>query len=160
MFPGLTGTNRSDTLIEMLCGVLAYGIVGQLVIILFFAEQAISVSIGWWIGVVTACFCGYHMWWGLDRALDLEEGDAVKRITTYNMLRYIIIVLIMGVVMVTEVGNPLAAVIGIFGLKAGAYMQPFIHKFNKHAAQPDCAAAEVPYKDTPEDVPEEKEVNV
>lgn len=134
MFPGLTGTNRNDTLIEMLCGILVYGVIGQLVILLFLNDKA-ALSIGWWIGVVTALVSGYHMWWGLDRALSVGEKDAVKLSTSYNMLRYVATVVIMGVVMVTEIGNPLAAVFGVFGLKAGAYMQPFIHKFNKSAVE-------------------------
>ena len=127
MFPGLTGTNRSDTLIELLCGILVYGVIGQLVILCFLHDK-IWLSIGWWIGVLCAVLGAYHMWWGLDRALDFGEKDAVKLITSYNLLRYAVIVIIMGIVMVTEIGNPLAAVFGVFGLKAGAYMQPFIHK--------------------------------
>ena len=127
MFPGLTGTNRSDTLIELLCGILVYGVIGQLVILCFLHDK-IWLSIGWWIGVLCAVLSAYHMWWGLDRALDLGEKDAVKLITSYNLLRYAAIVIIMGIVMLTEIGNPLAAVFGVFGLKAGAYMQPFIHK--------------------------------
>lgn len=127
MFPGLTGTNRSDTLIELMCGILVYGVVGQLVILCFLHDK-IWLSIGWWIGVLCAVLGAYHMWWGLDRALDFGEKAAVKLITSYNLLRYAVIVIIMGIVMVTEIGNPLAAVFGVFGLKAGAYMQPFIHK--------------------------------
>ena len=127
MFPGLTGTNRSDTLIELLCGILVYGVIGQLVILCFLHDK-IWLSIGWWIGVLCAVLGAYHMWWGLDRALDFGEKAAVKLITSYNLLRYAVIVIIMGIVMVTEIGNPLAAVFGVFGLKAGAYMQPFIHK--------------------------------
>ena len=127
MFPGLTGKNSSDTLIELLCGILVYGVIGQLVILCFLHDK-IWLSIGWWIGVLTAVLSAYHMWWGLDRALDLGEKDAVKLITSYNLLRYAAIVIIMGIVMLTEIGNPLAAVFGVFGLKAGAYMQPFIHK--------------------------------
>ena len=127
MFPGLTGTNRSDTLIELMCGILVYGAVGQLVILCFLHDK-IWLSIGWWIGVLCAVLGAYHMWWGLNRALDFGEKDAVKLITSYNLLRYAVIVIIMGIVMVTEIGNPLAAVFGVFGLKAGAYMQPLIHK--------------------------------
>ena len=127
MFPGLTGTNRSDTLIELMCGIIMYGVVGQLVILCFLHDK-IWLSIGWWIGVLCAVLGAYHMWWGLDRALDFGEKDAVKLITSYNLLRYAVIVIVMGLVMVTEIGNPLAAVFGVFGLKAGAYMQPFIHK--------------------------------
>ena len=112
MFPGLTGTNRSDTLIELLCGILVYGVIGQLVILCFLHDK-IWLSIGWWIGVLTAVLSAYHMWWGLDRALDLGEKAAVKLITSYNLLRYAAIVIIMGIVMLTEIGNPLAAVFGV-----------------------------------------------
>ena len=130
MFPGLTGTSRSETLIELICGTVLYGAVGQVLILCFWDDKG-WLSIGWWIGVLCAVFGAYHMWWGLDRALDLDEKNAVKLCTSYNMLRYAAIVIIMGIVMVTEIGHPVAAVFGVFGLKAGAYMQPFIHKIKR-----------------------------
>ncbi|MBR3762032.1 MAG: hypothetical protein IKK59_04755 [Lachnospiraceae bacterium] len=129
MFPGLTGTNSNETLKEMLCGMLVYGVLGQIVIWLFI--RGIGVSLGWWIGVLTAIGCGYQMWWGLDRALDLSESEASKKMMVYSMFRYIAIVVIMAVVMITEIANPLAAVFGVFALKAGAYLQPLIHNFYK-----------------------------
>lgn len=129
MFPGLTGTNSNETLKEMLCGMLVYGVLGQIVIWLFI--RGIGVSLGWWIGVLTAIGCGYQMWWGLDRALDLSESEASKKMMVYCMFRYIAIVVIMAVVMITEIANPLAAVFGVFALKAGAYLQPLIHNFYK-----------------------------
>ncbi len=127
MFPGLTGTNNNETLKEMLCGMLVYGVIGQIVIWLFI--KGTGVSLGWWIGVLTAIACGYQMWWGLDRALDLSESEASKKMITYSMLRYAAIVVIMATVMITEIANPLAAVFGVFALKAGAYLQPLMHNF-------------------------------
>ena len=130
MFPGLTGSDSNGTLKEMLCGMVLYGLVGQIVILLFIRGD--GGSLGWGVGVLTAIGCGYQMWWSLDRALDLSEGDASKKVMTYSMLRYIVIVAIMAVVMITEFANPLAAVFGVFALKAGAYLQPLMHKlFNK-----------------------------
>ena len=126
MLPGLTGTNSNETLKEMLCGMLLFGAVGQIVILLFI--RGAGTSLGWWIGVLTAMGCGYQMWWGLDRALDLSEGDASKKMVFYGLLRYGVIVAIMAVVMITEIANPLAAVFGVFALKAGAYLQPLMHK--------------------------------
>ena len=126
MFPGLTGAKANGTLKEMLCGMLVYGIVGQFGILLFFRET--GVSLGWWIGVITALGCGYQMWWGLDRALDLPEGEASKKMIFYSMLRYVSVVAVMALVMITEFANPLAAVFGVFALKAGAYLQPLMHK--------------------------------
>lgn len=126
MFPGLTGASSNNTLKEMLCGMLVYGVVGQAVILLFIRGG--GVSLGWWIGVLTAMGCGCQMWWGLDRALDLSESEASKKMMAYSMLRYVAIVVIMAVVMLTEVANPLASVFGVFALKAGAYLQPLMHK--------------------------------
>lgn len=126
MFPGLTGASSNETLREMMCGMLLYGMIGQLIILLFI--RGTGVSLGWWIGVITALGCGYQMWWGLDRALDLSESDASKKMMTYSMLRYVAIVAIMAAVMITEIANPLAAVFGVFALKAGAYLQPLMHK--------------------------------
>ena len=154
MFPGLTGTNRSDTLLELICGILVYGTIGQLAVVCFFYDK-VSISIGWWIGILCAALSAYHIWWGLDRALDFGEKDAAKLITSYNMLRYAVVIVIMGVIMVSEIGNPLAAVFGMFGLKAGAYMQSLIGKLHKNAGQPDCATLEVLLKETGD-----KEMNV
>ncbi len=129
MLPGLTGRDSNDTLKEMLCGMLLYGAVGQIVILLFI--KGAGISLGWWVGVLTAMGCGYQMWWSLDRALDLPESEASKKMMTYSMLRYVAIVAIMAIIMVTEVANPLAAVFGVFALKAGAYLQPLMHKLQK-----------------------------
>ncbi len=129
MFPGLMGENHNETLREMLYGMLLYGVVGQLIAVLFFMGRPIYVSAGWWLGILLAMACGYHMWWVLDRVLGAGEQDAVRKIASSSSLRYLVIVLVLAVVMVTDVCNPLAAVLGLFALKAGAYLQPFVHWF-------------------------------
>lgn len=129
MFPGLTGENSSETLKEMLIGMLAYGVVGEIIILIF--HRSFGVSFGWWIGVITAMVCGYQMWWSLNKVLDLNENDAYKKMIAYSTTRYLVIVAVMAIVMVTEIANPLAAVFGVFALKAGAYLQPLVHSLGK-----------------------------
>ena len=68
------------------------------------------------------------MWWSLDRALDLEEKTAVKKMSTHNVLRYLFIVAAFALICIGGYANPLAAFLGIMGLKASAYMQPFTKK--------------------------------
>ena len=131
MFLGLTGGSDSDTLKEMLCGMLVYGAVGQLVIWIF-VKGSWMVSLGWWLGVLVAMLCGCQMWWSLCKALDLTVEDARKKMTAYSLMRYGIIIAIMAVVMTTQVVNPLAAVFGVFALKFGAYLQPLMHYLRKH----------------------------
>ena len=132
MFPGLTGKNGSETLKEMLCGMLAYGVIGQIVILIFF--RSFDVSLGWWIGVLTAMVCGYQMWWSLNKALDLDESNAYEKMIAYSTTRYLVIVVIMAIVMITTIANPLAAVFGVFALKAGAYLQPLVHRLGKRSS--------------------------
>ena len=130
MFLGLTGGSDKETLKEMLCGMLVYGAVGQLVIWLFI-RGSWQISLGWWLGVLVAMLCGYQMWWSLNKALDLTVEDARKKMTAYSLMRYGIIIAIMAVVMTTQIVNPLAAVFGVFALKFGAYLQPLMHYIRK-----------------------------
>lgn len=132
MFPGLTEKNSGTTLIEMMIGILVYGVIGELIILLF-RQDKLYVSVGWVLGVVIALVSAYHMWWGLNRALDQGMAGAQKAMTIHNLVRYGVIVAVMALILVRDIGNPVAAVFGILGLKAGAYMQPLVHKFNKSA---------------------------
>lgn len=132
MFQGLTEKNSGTTLIEMMVGILVYGAVGELIILLFL-QNKLYVSIGWVLGVAVALISAYHMWWGLNKALGQGMAQAQKSMTIHNLIRYGAIVVILALVLVMDVGNPLAAVFGILGLKMGAYMQPLVHKFNKSA---------------------------
>lgn len=129
MFPGLTGTNSNETLKEMLLGMLVYGIIGQIAILIFI--RGLDMTLGWWIGVLTAMVCGYQMWWSLNKTLDLNENEAYKQMIAYSTIRYLAIVAVMAVVMITKIANPLAAVVGVFALKAGAYLQPLMHYLGK-----------------------------
>ena len=136
MFPGSTGGSDKETLKEMLCGMLVYGAVGQLVIWLVI-KGSWWISLGWWIGVLIAMICGYQMWWSLDKALDLDADNARKKMTAYSMFRYLAIIVVMAIVMITKFANPLAAVFGVFALKFGAYLQPLMHGIGKKFSTKD-----------------------
>ena len=116
----------SETLKELLIGILFYGILVEVIGICFIKEK-IYFTIGLWFGVLLALAAAVHMWWGLDRAMDLGNG-ASKYALSQNMIRYGVIVVAFGALCVLDVGNPIAAFVGIMGLKAGAYLQPFTHK--------------------------------
>lgn len=69
-----------------------------------------------------------HMAWSLGIALSLGEDGAIKMMQKHNLLRYGVVVLLLGLLMVLRLGNPLSAFLGIMGLKVAAYMQPITHK--------------------------------
>lgn len=121
----IAGINK--TLIELLTGILLFGMICQIAGA-FFVKDLASYSSGLWIGIVTALATAVHMYHSLDRALDLDAGSASKKIQVQSIIRYVFIVIIMGITMVNGYTNPLAAFLGIMGLKVAAYLQPFTHK--------------------------------
>ena len=116
----------NETLKELLIGILFYGIIVEIAGICFITDKAYF-SIGLWFGILLAILAAIHMWWGLEKALDLGDG-AGKYALSQNMIRYGVIVVAFGALCVMDFGNPIAAFAGIMGLKAGAYLQPFTHK--------------------------------
>lgn len=116
----------SETLKELLVGILFYGILVEIIGVCLMKDR-VYFSIGLWYGIFLALAAAVHMWWGLNIGLDLGDG-AGKYMLSQNMIRYGVIVVAFAALCIVDFGNPLAAFAGIMGLKAGAYLQPFTHK--------------------------------
>ena len=114
------------TLKELLIGIIIYGIIVEMLGVCF-SKEKLYFSIGLWFGIFLALAAALHMWWGLNIGLEMGEA-ATKYVLTQNMIRYGVIVIMFGVLCLWDIGNPLAAFAGIMGLKAGAYLQPYMHK--------------------------------
>jgi hypothetical protein len=127
MKKGILRINR--TLFELETGILLYGMVCQLVMLFF--EQRAYLSTGLWIGIVTALLSAWHMWFTLDKGLDLDEKGAVSYLSRQNIIRYLFMAAVLIGTAAADFGNPLTAFLGLMGLKAGAYMQPFMKKVSK-----------------------------
>ena len=121
--------NVNRTLFELEVGILIFGVVCQ--IFVFLPEDKAGYSIGLWIGVFTAVLAAFHMWYTLDKGLDFDEKSAIGYLGRQNIIRYLMIVAILIAVAVSGIGNPLSAFLGVMGLKASAYMQPFTKKISK-----------------------------
>lgn len=119
----ITRINR--TLFELETGILLFGVVCQLFV--FLPKDKLSYSLGLWMGILIAMVSAFHMWWSLDKALDLPERAAVKSMSTHNILRYLFITVALVLIAVSKIADPLSAFLGIMGLKASAYMH-FITK--------------------------------
>lgn len=113
----------------LLCGIILFGAASQLVGV-FLVTDKTNYSIGLWIGVLTAIFMAFHMAFSLNHALDMGEKGAQTAATRQNIIRYLIVVVILGILMVTEIGNPIAAFVGVMGLKVSAYFQPIFQKLS------------------------------
>lgn len=130
-----------NTLLELWIGILVWNICSALLSVWFVPDKA-----NWLLGLAAGCLlavgAAFHMWWALDRGLD-DAGSAQGYVRRHSLIRYGVIILVMGIVMVTRFANPLAAFLGLMGLKAGAYMQPFIHS-RLHGTQETYTAAGEP----------------
>lgn len=125
MIKNLKKTDR--TLLEMHTGMLLYGIVCQLVGA-FFAEEQFRYASSLWFGVLFAVISSIHMARTLDKALPSGEA-AAKIITRGYVFRYLVVIMVLAVVSVTNVMNTLIVFLGYMSLKITAYLQPFTHKF-------------------------------
>ncbi len=117
----------NDSLPALFLGILAFGFLAEIIPVWFVDDKA-GYTAGLLIGVATALFSAWHMAWSLDRAFDCDEGTATKRMQKYSALRYGVQLIVLGVLIATGIGNPLAAFLGMFGLKVSAYLAPFTDK--------------------------------
>lgn len=126
-----------ETLSQLLIGIGIFEVIA-LVAGVFFVESPIKYLIGMLIGSLLAFGCAYHMWYTLDKNLtinaDNENGAKAYSIKN-SMVRYGVILIVFGIVCVTDFAYPLAAFLGIMGLKAGAYIQPLVVKFKNKSSK-------------------------
>ncbi len=142
--------NFNRTLLELESGIILFGLVVQLAGVWFFENKAYY-SKGLWLGIFIALWSGAHMSHVLERAFAGPEAEVTKRVARGSVIRYVAIVLSYAAVVLSGVGNPVLAFIGLMGLKVAAYIQPFTHKFTNwifHETDP-----------VPEPLPEETEQN-
>lgn len=114
------------TLFELCLGIAAYGVVFEIILLIFSRE--ITYSLGLLIGVVLALAGAVHMWWSLNRGLDLPEKEAVKSLSAQNIIRYLILAAVLALLIGTKLANPIFTFAGYMGMKVSAYLNPLIHK--------------------------------
>lgn len=117
----------------LLMGIILFGILCQ-VLGLFFVEDKAGYSIGLWVGVLTAIFMAFHMAITLNSAVERDVKGAQAAATRQNIIRYLVVVIILGILMLTRIGNPLAAFAGVMGLKVSAYLQPLFARLSHKEA--------------------------
>ena len=117
----------NEALPALLLGIFLWGLFCQLAGV-WFVPDKLGCSIGLWLGVLTACLMAVHMAWSLNIAMDQGEKGAAVVMTKHNLIRYAVVVIVEGVIMVTGIANPLTSFLGIMGLKVAAYLQPITHK--------------------------------
>lgn len=121
-------TKMNRTLFELEAGILIFAMLCQLFVI--FLQDKAGYTIGLWLGILIAGLSAFHMWWSLNKGLDLGEKQAVVFLTRHNIFRYVLTAAALTMIAVSGFANPLSAFLGIMGLKAAAYMQFFTKRIS------------------------------
>ena len=116
------------TLIGMLAGIVIYGIAAGVAAGFLVQDKGPFIA-----GIILGCAVGgglaVHMLWGLDRTLLLNEEYAARYARKLTAIRMLLMLAAIAVAaLLPEIFHVLAAVIGLFGLKVSAYLQPFMDK--------------------------------
>lgn len=130
-------------LLEMHTGMLLFGLVCQIVGA-FLTKNPLRYTQSLWFGILFAAVNCVHMARTLDRALPAGEA-AAKMITRGYVFRYLMLIVILGVVSLTGILDTLIVFLGYMGMKVTAYLQPFTHKFfNKLFGETDPVPQALP----------------
>ncbi len=114
------------TLFELWCGILAYGLIGALLVFgicLIFPGMGTRACLrGFAIGILCALAYAWHLYHSIDRSLLLDQDSAVKKMRLQYILRYVCSLVILVIVSATGIGNVLTTFAGFIGVKIGAYL--------------------------------------
>ncbi len=125
----------NDTLLELICGIVASGAVIEIVDLVVtglyaqFSGLRFLFATGLWIGIAVAVALAAHMYHSIDRALDMQPKDAEGYMRRAYLLRTVIILLAAAAVHYLKLGYVMAYFVGVLCLKFGAFLQPLVHKF-------------------------------
>ena len=120
-----------ETLKELLTGISLFEILA-VVIGIWFVDSPVKYILGVLAGAVLALLSAIHMYWSIRQNLEVNMDNA-SAANAYSvkssMIRYGVILIVFLFFCLTDIAYPLAVFLGIMGLKAGAYLQPFTHKY-------------------------------
>lgn len=129
----MTGNNwiryTRQTLLEIWMGIGIFGLVGMLVIFFLPLEKP-PVILAYLLGVIVSAFSVTHIAYVTELTMDMHSIDQAQK---YTISRYLIRMTVYAALIIaahyTSYLNIPALVIGLFGTKAGAYLQPLMHRF-------------------------------
>ncbi|MBQ9885577.1 MAG: hypothetical protein IJM37_01760 [Lachnospiraceae bacterium] len=103
-------------------------IIGELLIYIFMGVN-VKAMLGFLLGCTIGVASFIHMSVALENSLDMADEEAAKKNTVRTfIIRAVVIAAVMLAAFFSGYFNLVFVVLGMFGLKAAAYLQPFIEK--------------------------------
>lgn len=125
-----------NLIIEVLVGIVVFTVAVMLAALFLYPQP--SVFAGLLLGMLLALSAFLSMALVLVNAMKSSDPKIVQRNSIIGTsIRYLLLIAILVIVIVyfqSQI-NPVALVIGVFGLKAGAFLQPVIHKITVRFAK-------------------------
>ena len=104
-------------------------IIGELLIYIFMGMN-VKAMLGFLLGCIIGAVSFVHMSVSLENSLDMADEEAAKKNTVKTfIIRAVVVAAVMLLAFFSGYFNLVFVVLGMFGLKAAAYLQPFIEKF-------------------------------
>ena len=117
-----------QTLKEMFAG-LAVWLLPVWIILVIIANHKVAMALGVLLGGATATGLLLHMYHHLDIALDMDAKHSQSHIQNAAMKSLFFMALVVAVSMAGyKYVHPLGTILGLFGMKISAYLQPTVHK--------------------------------
>ena len=135
----INAEKMDETLKELMTGILLFVLMCLLVGI-WFVPSVLKYMLGLLIGLILAEGAAVHMYVSLCHNMNMNAGreSAANSYSVKNsMIRYAVILMVFFVICLTDVAYPLAVFLGLMGLKAGAYLQPYTHRYLFHNGEED-----------------------
>ena len=115
---------------SLILGICVYAIIG-IVLVLVAAEDKWYYLIGFGIGILLATLMVINMNTTIEEAVHMGEDEGYNRGRFMYAIRTIIVIVTLVFLLLTDIGNPILAIIGLFSLKFSAYFQLIATKFKK-----------------------------
>lgn len=117
-----------QTVTDMLYGLAIWGM-AVLLVLEIISRHRLAMAAGTAAGLLTAMGLIFHMYRHLDIALDMDSGHAQRHIQLAAVQRLAVMAVILAVSMTGyRYIHPVGTVLGIFGVKVSALLQPLVHR--------------------------------
>lgn len=123
------------TLFEMAFGFVIYEcilVVVLLIISKITGYSLLSLYLGYIIGIVLAVYILLDMAVTIENVIDLKDPDYARKKTMLHAgIRKAVLIAVIVIALNLKFINAMAIVLTLFGIKAGAYLQPYANKIYK-----------------------------
>ena len=123
------------TLFEMAFGFVIYEFILAVVLLIIskITEYSLlSLYLGYIIGIVLAVYIFLDMAVTIENVIDLKDPDYARKKTMLHAgIRKAVLIAVIVIALNLKFINTMAIVLTLFGIKAGAYLQPYANKIYK-----------------------------